>query len=60
MTAALVALVLCDAWRVWIVASFVTLLLAAPATASCLLPYWLALCVIVAAYDTFNVRRRRG
>ncbi len=49
---------LCDAWRVWISATFATIYLVAPERATGLLPLWLAVIVAVAMYDTFNQIRR--
>ncbi len=60
MTLGTVLVLLCDAWRVWMVASFVTLSVANPATADTLAPGWFVLLVAVALYDTRNRRRRRG
>jgi len=54
----MVLVLLCDAWRVWMVASFGTLYLADRATADTLAPGWFALVLAVAVYDE-RARRRR-
>lgn len=53
-------LMLCDAWRVWIVSTFAAVYLLAPAKATALLPVWLTVVVVVAVYDTAaQIRRGR-
>lgn len=59
MTFGVALLLLCDAWRVWMVAMFGTLYVADRATADTLTPAWFALLVIVAVYDTAARRKRR-
>lgn len=51
---------LCNAWRVWMVASFATLYVADRATADALTPGWFVVLVVVAVYDTRSRRGRRG
>lgn len=58
MTFGMVLVLLCDAWRVWMVASFATLYIADRATADTLAPGWFALVLAVALYDE-RARRHR-
>lgn len=58
MTLGVAMLLLCDAWRVWIVATYATLYVADRATADTIAPWFLCLLVVVAVYDTAIVTRR--
>lgn len=51
-------LLLCDAWRVWMTASFSTLCFTDRNTADTLAPYWWVLLALVAVYDTIGILRR--
>lgn len=60
MTLGMALVLLCDAWRVWMVATFITLYLADRPTADALTAPWFVLLALVAVYDTRNRRRRHA
>lgn len=60
MTFGVAMLLLCDAWRVWLVATYLTLYVADRATATTIAPWFIGILFAVSVYDTVNLRRRRA